>query len=103
MKYTMGTTISVKKVETAMPKIKAQASPEKMGSRVMDQAASMAPREVRTIGLVRKAPASRRDFTSREGYWKWKQRHMDEIHHFYMKDTQYTRWSFLFCHGKIRG
>ena len=57
----MGTTIKVKNVDTVIPKISAQARPEKIGSNVMGQAASMAEKEVSRTALVRKAPASMSD------------------------------------------
>lgn len=46
-----------------MPKMRSHASPEKMGSRVIGQAASMPAGEVRRIGRARRAPASMSDFT----------------------------------------
>jgi hypothetical protein len=54
----MGTTTRVKTVETTRPKMSAQARPEKMGSRVIGQAARTEVIEVRKIGRVLRAPAS---------------------------------------------
>ncbi len=43
--------------------MRTHAGPERMESRVLGQAASMAAGEVRRIGRVRSAPASMSDFT----------------------------------------
>jgi hypothetical protein len=56
MKYATGTMKSVKKVEAERPKIKAHASPEKTGSRVMGQAPRAVVAAVSTMGRNLTAP-----------------------------------------------